>query len=215
MPLPTGASAGGARGPGGAGWRRRHWPCARRRSSSRCCRGRRSPAAGPRALRRPVTVPAATLTRSTALTTAPVPRTGERIGHADLRAVATEHRGTRPVPAGGGRVEPGRARRQPGRHGFDHRPHHGAVPRRVPRRLHLGHVLAVRVRGADAPALASATAVLQDIPHWPTQRAALEDRFERTAGWNAVAAAAAARDAGPVRRYAASNCAEVPTRGTE
>jgi len=64
---------------------------------------------------------------------------------------------------------------------------------------------------ADAPALASATAVLQDIPHWPTQRAALVDKFERTAGWNAVAAAAAARDAGPVRRYAASNCAEVPT----
>ena len=52
---------------------------------------------------------------------------------------------------------------------------------------------------ANAPALASATAVLQDVPHWPTQRAALDDRFERTAGWNAVAPAAAARDAGPVR----------------
>ena len=51
-PLPTGASAGGVRGPGGAGWRRRRWPCARRRSSSPSCRGR-SPAAGPRALRRP------------------------------------------------------------------------------------------------------------------------------------------------------------------
>jgi hypothetical protein len=53
--------------------------------------------------------------------------------------------------------------------------------------------------------------VLQDIPHWPTQRATLADPFERTAGWNAVAPAAAARDAGQVRAYASVNCAQVPT----
>jgi hypothetical protein len=64
---------------------------------------------------------------------------------------------------------------------------------------------------ANEPALASATTVLQDIPHWPTQRATLADSYERTQGWNAVAPAAAARDAGPVRAYASVNCAKVPT----
>ena len=62
-----------------------------------------------------------------------------------------------------------------------------------------------------APALASATAVLQDVPHWPSARGSLGDPYERTQGWNAVAPAAAARDAAPVRTYTRANCTGVPS----
>jgi hypothetical protein len=159
-----------------------------------------------------VTVPAATLALSTALTTAPVPRAGARIAHTDLRAVATEIAARVPYPPGAGESMP-----------WEGTPLSPADMASITDRTTVQFLVEYRAActwatfwlfalgAANAPALTSATAVLQDIPHWPTQRAALADAFERTAGWNAVASAAAGRDAGPVRKYAASNCAAVPT----
>lgn len=66
-------------------------------------------------------------------------------------------------------------------------------------------------QGREAVALASATAVLQDIPHWPSLRGALEDPYERTVGWPLMARAAAAGDVAPLRQYAAGNCRGVPS----
>jgi hypothetical protein len=60
-----------------------------------------------------------------------------------------------------------------------------------------------------AAALESATAVLQDIPHWPTLRGALDEPYERTVGWPRLARASAAGEVTPVRQYASVNCASV------
>ena len=161
---------------------------------------------------RPVTVPAATLALSAALTAAPVPRVGERVGHAELRAVATEIAARVPYPPGAGESML-----------WEGTPAGPTDMASINDRATVQFLVEYRAActwatfwlfafgEANAPALASATAVLQDVPHWPTQRATLEDKFERTAGWNAVAPAAAARDAGPVRAYATANCVEVPT----
>jgi len=66
-------------------------------------------------------------------------------------------------------------------------------------------------QAGDAAALASATAVLQDVPHWPTLRGALDEPYERTVGWPRVARASAAGDVAPVRQYASVNCTAVPS----
>lgn len=161
----------------------------------------------------PVTVPAETLALSAALTAAPRPgMRGELVQRPRLRATATEIAAHVPYP-------PGAAESMD----WEATPPGPADMASINDRTTVQFLVEYRaactwatfwlfaLTAGNEPALAGATAVLQDIPHWPTQRGALADPYERTQGWNAVAPAAAARDAGPVRTYARANCAEVPS----
>ena len=161
----------------------------------------------------PVTVPAATLTRSTALTTAPVPRTGERIGHADLRAVATEIAARVPYPPGAGESMP-----------WEGTPLSPADMASITDRTTVQFLVEYRAActwatfwlfafgEADAPALASATAVLQDRSR-TGRRSAPRSRTRSSARPAGTPSRPPRPPATRVRyaRYAASNCAEVPT----
>ena len=161
----------------------------------------------------PVVVPAETLARSGALTTAPRPEPrGAPVRHAQLRAVAGEIAARVPYPPGAGESMDWEAT-PPGPSDMASINDRATVQFLVEYRAACTWVTfwLFALASANEPALAGATAVLQDVPRWPTQRATLADPYERTAGWNAVAPAAAARDAGPVRVYARGNCAEVPT----
>ena len=161
----------------------------------------------------PVTVPAASLARSDALTRAPdLAMPGEPVEHVQLRAVATEIAARVPHPPGAGESMNWEAT-PPGPADMATIGRREAVQMLVEYRAACTWAtfwLFALASGNEA-ALASATAVLQDVPLWPSHRASRADAFERTQGWNAVAPAAAARDAGPVRRYARANCATVPS----
>ena len=161
----------------------------------------------------PVTVPAAALARSDALTRAPdLAMPGEPVEHARLRAVATQIATRVPHPPGAGESM-----------NWEATPRSSADMASIGRREAVQMLVEFRaactwatfwlfaLAQGNAPALASATAVLQDVPHWPSHRASRADPFERTQGWNAVAPAAAAGDARPVREYAGANCAMVPS----
>ena len=163
----------------------------------------------------PVTVAPETLARSRALVAAPTPEwrgTGGRIAHAELPTVAAQIAARVPYPPGTGESmrwagTPKRATDM------------GSISARVDVQFLVEYRAACTwaqfwlfAREAGNPsAVASATAVLQDIPHWPALRGSLADPYERTVGWPLNARASAAGDVAPVRRYAASNCREVPS----
>ncbi|MBE2320279.1 hypothetical protein DVA67_030210 [Solirubrobacter sp. CPCC 204708] len=163
----------------------------------------------------PVTVPAAALARSDALVAAPAAplnaRT-ERLEHSELRAAAGEIAARVPYPPGAGESMDWEGT-PPGPTDMASINDRGTVQFLVEFRAGCAWATfwLFALEQGNESALASATAVLQDVPHWPTLRASLQDPYERTQGWNAVAPAALARDAGPVRAYARANCAVVPT----
>lgn len=163
----------------------------------------------------PLTVPLETLARSRALAGAPLPESGpggERIPHAQLPAVAAEIAASVPYPPGAGESMDW-AGLPVGPRDMASVNVRADVQRLVEYRaacVWATFWLYASERG-ELAALSGATAVLGDVPHWPTQRGALADPFERTVGWPAVATAAQRRDVAPVRAYAAPNCARVPS----
>lgn len=168
------------------------------------------PAAGP-AGAPPVTVPAVTLALSQALTLTPVTSQGDLVEHTRLRAAAAEIAARVPYPPGAGESMPWE-RTPADRTGMASVTQRAAIQSLVEYRAActwLALWLFAYGEG-NAPALASATAVLQDIPRWPTQRGSLADPYERTVGWSLVARAAAAGDPAPLRDYG-RNCTAVPS----
>jgi len=163
----------------------------------------------------PVTVSAETLALSRALVAAPTPDwrdLGDRIAHERLPAVAAEIAAR--VPYAPGAAE---SMDWPG------------TPKSRANMSSIGSSVAVQflveyraactwaafwlwARQEGNPAASvGATAVLQDIPHWPALRGSLADPYERTVGWPLNAKAAKAGDVAPVRQYAQANCRSVPS----
>ncbi|MDA0179886.1 hypothetical protein OJ997_06235 [Solirubrobacter phytolaccae] len=163
----------------------------------------------------PVTVAPETLAQSRALVDAPTPDwrdVDDRLAHAELPGVAAEIAARVPYAPGA-------------RESMDW----AGTPKSPTDMSSIGSRVAVQFlveyraactwaafwlwaqQEGNTAALAGATAVLQDIPHWPALRGSLEDPYERTVGWPLNAKAAAAGDVAPVRQYAVANCTAIPS----
>jgi hypothetical protein len=176
----------------------------------------REPTPAPAAL--PLTVSEGTLGLSRALVTAPVvPSTGRReppdpVPHAALSAVAAGIAAHVPYPPGAGEsMDWARLPADPR--------NMGSVNFRSDVQFLVEYRAACTwaafwlyaLQAGNEPALVGATAVLGDVPYWPTQRSGLLDHYERTVGWPEVARSAGRRDPAYVREYARANCRAVPS----
>lgn len=163
----------------------------------------------------PVTVSLETLVRSRALAAAPTPdwrAAGGLIAHGELEAVAAEIAARVPYPPGAHESMP-----------WTGTPNSRTDMSSINSRAQVQSLVEYRAactwaalwlwaqQEGQTAAQAGATAVLQDVPHWPTLRGSLADPYERTVGWSLNAKAAAAGEAAPLRQYAAANCTRVPS----
>lgn len=172
-------------------------------------------ASAPAAAPPPLTVPAEALAQSQALVAAPTPEwrsNGTRIPHDQLPLVAAEIAARVPYPPGAGESMD-----------WAGTPANAANMGSISARVDVQFLVEYRAactwaqfwvfaqQTGNTPARTAATAVLQDIPHWPALRGSLRDPYERTVGWSLNARAAAAGDPAPLRQYAQGSCGRVPS----